>query len=135
MFNVLSPTEAKPFEASCAPRHYMLGHDLKCHAWCSELDRIVTASEIWNLMFGDEDSDTTLSFYCVDASCRAHLILKNCYAYMSAIEAQFRLYPRARHQRDCSYIIEQGRLKNKLIGQRREQAKQHWRTPRSQWCR
>ena len=129
------PIEATHFQTQCAPRHYIVGYDLKCHAWCPKLDRIVTASEIWNLLFGEEENDTELSFYCIDIDCRARLILKNCYAYMLAIEAQFRLYPRSRHQRDCSYMIEQVQLKNKLISQRREQAKQGWHTPGSKWCR
>ena len=119
MLNYSLPTHAVPFQASCAPRYYMLGYDLKCHAWCPELDCQVTASEIWHRLFGDDITSTELSFECVDTKCRARLILRNCQPYMSAIEAQFRLYPRARHHYDCAYIVEQQQTKNKIKSHRR----------------
>ena len=131
--NNLSSIQDVPFQASCAPRHYMLGYDLKCHAWCPELNRIVTASEIWHLLFGEDIINTELSFQCVDIGCRARLILRNCQPYMSDIEAQFRLYPRARHHHHCAYIAEQQKKKNKLITQRRLEAIKG--RPRLQgWC-
>ena len=133
MFNNLSSADVKPYQAQCAPRYYMLGYDLKCHAWCPELDRVITASEIWHLLFGDQIINTELSFQCVDASCRARLILRNCQAYMLDIEAQFRLYPRARHHYNCSYIVEQQRQKNKIKSHRRTEAMQAG--PRLKgWC-
>lgn len=122
MLKNLSLADAKPYQAQCAPRYYMLGYDFKCHAWCPELGRIVTASEIWHLLFSDEIISTELSFQCVDVGCRAHLILRNCHPYMSDIEAQFRLYPRSRHHHDSAYIVEQQQKKNKIKNHRRIEA-------------
>ena len=133
MLNYSSPADAVPYESKEAPRYYMLGHDLKCHAWCPELNRIVTASEIWNLLFGEEILNTELSFQCVDVGCRARLILRNCHAYMSDLDAQFRLYPRAQHHHECAYIVEQSRKKNQLISRRRQEAMQAPKRSISSW--
>ena len=133
MLNSSSPADVKPYQAQCAPRHYMIGYDLKCHAWCPELGRQVTAREIWHFMFGDDVINTELSFQCIDVDCRARLILRNCQPYMSATYAQFRLYPRARHHHECSYIADQGHRKSQLISQRRAAA-MHARPVLKSWC-
>ena len=114
--------------ASIAPRHqhintqdtYDLIEHISAHAWCLEFGRVVTSSEVWNLLHHDNDREHPSTFMCIDPNCRAKLILKNCQPYLIPEETKFRLAPCNSHHYLCQYYQEQRVLKKKLINQKKK---------------
>ena len=92
--------------------------DINCHAWCHELKRAVSASEIWNLLYNDVMLKDNPTFKCIDDHCHARLILRNCQPYLLAEEARFRLYAGQSHHHSCTYVQQQRHLKNLHLNQR-----------------
>ena len=92
--------------------------DINCHAWCPELNRVVTAAEIWKILFKDETFDKVPLFQCMEENCRIRLILKTCQPYMMPSEARFRIYSGQSHHHQCAYVHQQRLLKKQLVNQR-----------------
>ena len=92
------------------PYQYSRDAQFKRHAWCPELDCIVTTADVWQRMYNSNHIEKRLTFYCIDPCCRVPMLIKNCYPYAADTEASFRLQNRRRHHHDCSYDAEQLRL-------------------------
>lgn len=81
--------------------------DVKKVAYCFELGKKVLASEIWQLVYGkgiQRQSLERLTFCCPNKSCKAKLIVRNCFHLYAPDMAQFRLYQGQSHKIGCPYI-------------------------------